>query len=263
VSRRAKAKLVAMLLASPLVAAPPVWASGPTSGGAAPTAPGEATTSPTTGVPTTSSSSGGASPGAAAPTQTANVATATGDGITVTANVSALLGRALTFTGATAPASAGDTIVVQRLDARAGWVNVATGTVAAGGAFSAPWRTNYAGRVTVRTVLQQAANASGAGQTAPTLQITVYRPGLATFYGKGFFGQKTACGTILRRATLGVASRTLKCGTPVQIYYGGRLIVVPVIDRGPYANNATWDLTQATAHALGMPGTETVGAMPV
>jgi rare lipoprotein A len=252
---RAKAMLVAMLLASPLLAAPPVWAStapsaGSLSAGSAP------------------SSSGGASPGPATPTaaqtQSANlVATATGDGITVATDVSALLGRALTFTGATSPASAGATIAVQRLDPQVGWVSVATGTVASGGAFSVVWRTNYAGQVTMRSVLERSASASQAGQISPTLQITVYRPGLATFYGTGFFGQRTACGMILKRATLGVASRTLKCGTKVQIYYRGLSIVVPVIDRGPYANNATWDLTQATAQALGMDGTETVGAMPV
>ncbi|MDQ6805002.1 MAG: septal ring lytic transglycosylase RlpA family protein, partial [Actinomycetota bacterium] len=213
---------------------------------------------------TITSSSGGASPGSAAPTPSVSpVATATGDGITVTTNVSALLGRALAFTGAAAPTSAGQAIVVQRLDSLSGWVSVASGTVASGGAFSVLWRTNYAGRVTLRTVLERTASASQTGQISPTLQITVYRPAVATYYGTGFFGKRTACGTILRASTLGVASRTLKCGTPVQIYYRGRSIVVPVIDRGPYANHASWDLTQATAQALGMLGTATVGAMPV
>jgi rare lipoprotein A (peptidoglycan hydrolase) len=175
--------------------------------------------------------------------------------------VSALLGHALAFTGATSPIDVGQAIAIQRLDSQNAWV---TRTVAADGTFSVPWQTNYAGHVTLRTVIEQAANATQAGQSSsPTLEITVYRPGIATFYGKGFFGQKTACGGILRRSTIGVASRTLKCGTQVQIYYGGRTIVVPVIDRGPYANNATWDLTQATAKALGIVGTETVGAVRV
>jgi rare lipoprotein A len=265
VSRRAQAKLVAMLLASPLFAAPPVWASGGGSGGASPTgASPEAPSSATSAAPTASGSGGTVlGPGPAA-LDGPLAATATGNGITVTSNVSALLGRALAFTGTTPATDAGATIAVQRLDAQDAWVTAATGTVDSDGAFSVPWRTNFAGRVTVRTVLAQTASASQTGQTsAPTLEITVYRPGLATFYGKGFFGRKTACGTTLRRATLGVASRTLRCGTPVQIYYGGRTIVVPVIDRGPYANDATWDLTQATAEALGIIGTETVGAMPV
>jgi len=264
VNLRAKAKLVAMLLASPLVAAPSVWASTGGSGGASPggASAGAPPADASPQIAASAPSSGGA-PTAANGTVLENpLATATGDGISVTTNVSALLGRHLAFNGTAAPASAGATIVVQRLDPTAGWVSVASGIVATGGAFSILWRTNYVGRMTVRTVLDQTATASQAETTTvPTLQITVYRPTLATFYGRGFFGQKTACGQTLKRTSLGVASRTLKCGTPVQIYYGGRTIVVPVIDRGPYANHASWDLTQATAEALGITGTETVGVM--
>jgi rare lipoprotein A (peptidoglycan hydrolase) len=38
-----------------------------------------------------------------------------------------------------------------------------------------------------------------------------------------------------------------------------------VIDRGPYANNADWDLTGATANALGTTsvGVATIGAVPL
>ena len=42
----------------------------------------------------------------------------------------------------------------------------------------------------------------------------------------------------------------MPCGTQVALYYGGRTITVPVIDRGPYANHADWDLTEATAKLL-------------
>jgi hypothetical protein len=188
-------------------------------------------------------------------------ATATSGGITVTTTVSAMLGHVLAFTGATAAAAVGDTILVQRLDPVAGWVSVASGPVAPGGAFSILWRANDVGHLVIRVILEQAATTSSAGAAAPTLEVTVYRPARATIYGRGFFGQLTACGQTLTRKLLGVASRTLKCGTSVQIYYGGKMIVVPVIDRGPYANHATWDLTQATAQQLGMTGTETVGAV--
>ena len=47
----------------------------------------------------------------------------------------------------------------------------------------------------------------------------------------------------------------------VYLYYRGRTMVVPVIDRGPYANHADWDLTEATDKALGIPGTATIGAV--
>jgi rare lipoprotein A (peptidoglycan hydrolase) len=109
-------------------------------------------------------------------------------------------------------------------------------------------------------VVQRSAGARAASDS-PSLTITVYRPSLATLYGPGFYGQRTACGTLLRARTLGVANRTLKCGTPVAIYYGGRTLIVPVIDRGPYAHHADWDLTMATARALGIDGTGTIGAV--
>ena len=41
----------------------------------------------------------------------------------------------------------------------------------------------------------------------------------------------------------------------------GRMIVVPVIDRGPYANSADWDLTEATAQKLATPGIANIGAV--
>ncbi len=55
---------------------------------------------------------------------------------------------------------------------------------------------------------------------------------------------------------VGVASRTLPCGTLVLVNYKGHRLTVPVIDRGPYANGATWDLTWGAASALTI--TETV-----
>lgn len=56
---------------------------------------------------------------------------------------------------------------------------------------------------------------------------------------------------------VGVASRTLPCGTLVLVNYKGHRLTVPVIDRGPYASNgATWDLTWGAASALSI--TETV-----
>jgi rare lipoprotein A len=94
------------------------------------------------------------------------------------------------------------------------------------------------------------------------LGVTVFKPALATWYGPGFFGKQTACGQTLTPELVGVAHRTLPCGTQVAIFYGGRTLVVPVIDRGPYGGNgADWDLTQATAEALGMSASDTVGAV--
>jgi rare lipoprotein A (peptidoglycan hydrolase) len=189
-----------------------------------------------------------------------NVAvTATGDGITITTRASALLRSQLTFSGSVPASDAGKTVEIERFghETSWAWASTVTTTVARNGSFSATWSTNHIGWFAVRAVIEGAASTATA---APTVAITVYRPSIATMYGPGFWGQRTACGSVLRRATLGVANRTLRCGEKVALYYRGRTLIVPVIDRGPYANGADWDLTEATDKALGIPGTATIGA---
>lgn len=106
-----------------------------------------------------------------------------------------------------------------------------------------------------------AALASTGGATAPSTTpsapSTGVRPtGIATWFGPGFYGYKTACGQTLTPQVVGVANRTLPCGTLILVSYHGHALTVPVLDRGPYANHADWDLTTGAAHALGV--TETV-----
>jgi rare lipoprotein A (peptidoglycan hydrolase) len=79
---------------------------------------------------------------------------------------------------------------------------------------------------------------------------------IATWFGPGFYGQKTACGQTMTPVVVGVASRTLPCGTLVLVSYKGHQLTVPVIDRGPYAHNgASWDLTWGAASALSIEDT--------
>jgi rare lipoprotein A (peptidoglycan hydrolase) len=59
-----------------------------------------------------------------------------------------------------------------------------------------------------------------------------------------------ACGGRLQAGTLGVANKTLPCGTKVTLHYHGRTVRVPVIDRGPYAGAREFDLTAATKAKL-------------
>jgi rare lipoprotein A (peptidoglycan hydrolase) len=100
----------------------------------------------------------------------------------------------------------------------------------------------------------------GAGAPGTTTTGTPATPSrkaqIATWFGPGFYGQKTACGQTMSPVIVGVASRTLPCGTLVLVNYKGHRLTVPVIDRGPYANGATWDLTLGAASALTI--TETV-----
>ena len=76
---------------------------------------------------------------------------------------------------------------------------------------------------------------------------------LASWYGPGFYGNRTACGQIYSSQIMGVAHKTLPCGTLLVLSYGGRTVTVPVIDRGPYAAGRTLDLSAATKGTLGCP----------
>ena len=190
------------------------------------------------------------------------VVSASGDGMSIASRASALLRGQLHVAGTTNPNQAGQLVQIERLgrETHNQWAVTATTHVASDGSFSALWQVNHIGRFELRAVIG-AAQASRAAAASPTITITAYRPSLATIYGPGFYGNSTACGQTLTRHTIGVANRTLPCGTEVAIYYHGRTIVAPVIDRGPYANNADWDLTTATAHKLGVTGTDTIGAV--
>ena len=76
----------------------------------------------------------------------------------------------------------------------------------------------------------------------------------ATWYGPGFYGHQTACGQVLRPNTIGVAHRSLPCGTTVKFAYHGHSLVTTVIDRGPYTKGNAWDLTNGAREALGFEG---------
>jgi rare lipoprotein A len=102
------------------------------------------------------------------------------------------------------------------------------------------------------------ASTGGAASTATApgadLAFSPFRYAGASWYGPGLWGRKTACGATLRRNTIGVAHKTLPCGTTVKFVYHGHAIVTQVIDRGPYVKGRAFDLTQAASEALGFEG---------
>jgi rare lipoprotein A len=81
-------------------------------------------------------------------------------------------------------------------------------------------------------------------------RLNVYRWALASWYGPGLYGNRTGCGGRLGYSQLGVAHRTLPCGTKVTLRHRGRSIRVRVIDRGPYVGAREYDLTATTARRL-------------
>ena len=91
---------------------------------------------------------------------------------------------------------------------------------------------------------------AGEAQVGGGLAFTPMRWAGATWYGPGLYGNHTACGQTLLPGTMGVAHRSLPCGTAVKFLYRGRTVVTRVIDRGPYSRGNSWDLTYAAARAL-------------
>jgi rare lipoprotein A len=175
-----------------------------------------------------------------------------------------LLGQTLRLRGGFDPAEAGHTVQVQRRQPDGTWAPAVTATVGPDGAFLARWRPDTVGLVTFRAVLPSAqadAQAAGAGGV-PLTSVVVYRPALATWYGPGFYGKHTACGQRMTHSLLGIAHRSLPCGTPVTLFRDGQSITVPVVDRGPFANGARYDLTSAAAQQLGLTETSVIGVLP-
>ncbi|HEY6525930.1 MAG TPA: septal ring lytic transglycosylase RlpA family protein [Solirubrobacteraceae bacterium] len=231
------------------------------SGGGVGVAPGGSPVT-TTGGTTTSGIT--TTTGAAASVQSGNVMVSTsGDGITLRTNASGILRKGLTFTGTAPTQFAGQTIEIQRSGHQTNWTwaNTVSATVGSDGTFSAVWQTNHIGQFAMRAMTSDSSSQAQTASITPPLTTTVYRPSRATEYGPGFYGKKTACGQRLGRGTIGLANRTLRCGESVAVYYHGKTLVVPVIDRGPYANGADWDLTVATGKALGIKGTAQIDAV--
>ena len=75
---------------------------------------------------------------------------------------------------------------------------------------------------------------------------------LASWYGPGFYGDKTASGATLDTDGLSVAHKTLPMGTKLVVGYKGRYVPVTVSDRGPYRGERELDLSQRAARALGL-----------
>lgn len=201
----------------------------------------------------------------APPTQSGNrTVSASGSGITIVSHASGFLRNQVRFTGSVPAGASGQIVEIERLGHETdwAWAPTAHATVAPDGSFSVTWRANHIGRFAFRAILQSASLLRTAG-ASPTVTVTVYRVATATQYGPGFYGNRTACGVKLTRSTIGLANRTLRCGERVSVYYQGHTLSVPVIDRGPYANGADFDLTMATGRALGIGGTARIGAVSV
>jgi hypothetical protein len=160
-------------------------------------------------------------------------------------DLNVLADHASTIAGALEPGLSGRVVTLQALGAR-GWSTIAGTRTGRGGRFRVRFVPHRAGNERVR--LRFAGDASYLGDRRVLGRLNVYRLAEASWYGGG---GGLACGGELTSTTMGVANKTLPCGTMVMLRYGGRTVQVRVIDRGPYVAGREFDLTEATRQALG------------
>jgi len=156
------------------------------------------------------------------------------------------MGRRAVVRGRIQPA--GSTVALQiRRGHR--WVTLDRDRTDAGGAYVLRDRVHrpLSARARVKVV-------RGPGGTRRIGRLNVYRNALASWYGPGLYGGHLGCGGTLDAGDLGVAHKSLPCGTKVTLRHHGHVVRVPVIDRGPYSGAREYDLTEATAQRLGFKG---------
>jgi rare lipoprotein A len=202
------------------------------------------------GGTTVADSSGGASP-ALSPSSAHTVSV--GSKLSVRKrSITTLDGHAVHILGHLYPSIAGRKI---RLEGRSRghWHLLSTDRTARSGAFNIRYRptsTTGAGgeplRVRFRGDRANRHTVQSAGK------VTSFTESVASWYEDG---GSTACGF---HAGMGVANKSLPCGTKVTFRYGGHTVTATVDDRGPYVGGRTWDLNQNTAGALGFGGVGTV-----
>ncbi|MBE9079744.1 septal ring lytic transglycosylase RlpA family protein [Romeria aff. gracilis LEGE 07310] len=97
----------------------------------------------------------------------------------------------------------------------------------------------------------------GRPQPEPAPQTVAIRSsttGIASWYGPGFHGRRSASGEVFNQNAMTAAHRTLPFGTRVRVtnLNNNRQVIVRVNDRGPYSGRRVIDLSAAAARAIGL-----------
>jgi rare lipoprotein A len=160
----------------------------------------------------------------------------------------ALSGQRVKFSGRLSTGEAGRRVAIKRRAGR-GYRTIARTTTRSGGRYSVKWRARGTGSFVVRAYVRRNGDAPAAAKRMRG-RMRVYVPRHASYYGPGLYGNRLACGGRLSRGTIGVAHKSLPCGTRVTLRNRGRTLTVRVIDRGPYVAGRFYDLTEATKDRL-------------
>lgn len=161
-----------------------------------------------------------------------------------------MAGKPVRISGTVEPATDGQEVVVQ-----VPGPDEVTKT-GPSGKFTVKWSGGGPGEHNVQAV--SVGTETTAGSQSKSVKVTAYRAAQASWYGPGLYGNGMACGGTLTPNTIGVAHKSLPCGTKLTLRYGGRSVEVEVVDRGPYVGGREFDLTAATRQKLGFPSTGTV-----
>ncbi len=88
----------------------------------------------------------------------------------------------------------------------------------------------------------------------PRVDYNYAETGIASWYGPGFHGEKTANGEIYDQMALTAAHRTLPMPSLVRVtnLENGRALVLRVNDRGPFKNGRIIDLSRRAGQLLGV-----------
>ena len=110
--------------------------------------------------------------------------------------------------------------------------------------------------LTVSLLVGAGCSSNKAEKTAPTQNSAPVEAktvvGRATWYGPGFYGNKTASGEILQKNTLTAAHGQLPLGTKVKVTREdtNESVVVVINDRKPFKQGTIIDLAHGAADAL-------------
>ena len=168
---------------------------------------------------------------------------------------SGLVGRQAVYAGRVKRHSPGQRV---RLEVRSGsgWHAVDRDAVAKNGRFRVHTKIARMGDRSAR--LRIVSNSRGKGDVERVERIHGFRSTFVSYYGPGLYGGALACGGRLSPGTIGVAHKTLPCGTKLTFRLGNRQVQARVVDRGPYVSGREFDLTAATKNRLGFGSTGTV-----
>lgn len=93
-------------------------------------------------------------------------------------------------------------------------------------------------------------------QYVPVERYEHSETGIASWYGPGFHGKRTANGEVFNKNELTAAHKTLQMPSLIRVTNldNGRSLIVRVNDRGPYSRGRVLDLSERAADLLGFKG---------